>query len=477
MKFSRKPILWILFLAVVAAGGYYYYAKQYLPAQAAPEPSMQTAKVRTGDILVVTNGVGNLFPAEQVELSFRSGGVLAEVNVSLGDRVNAGDLLARLDDTAALQQLETAEENLQALLSPASVLEAEMAVYNAQKGLDEAIDRLAALISPAVWQAEQDLAAAAVNLASLEEKAAGEATSSELEEAKEALEIARANLESAQTTYTEEYLPAVFTISEVDPLTKVRQEVLQTPTENEIGQARLSVTIAEQKLQEARIYLAVLQGNDLTDEDLATGSGASLNKLEQARQAAENARLNLENTRLIAPLSGTVTKLNAVTGQTTGSGPLITLATLDQPLVRFFVDETELGMVAVGKRVQVTLDAYPDHSLDGEVIRIEPTLATVDGSPALAAWASLQPDPELTLLPGMTADVEVFAGEAYGVLQVPIAALRELAPGSYAVFIVQPDGQLKATPVKVGLMDYTNAEILSGLQAGEIVSTGNVETR
>ena len=59
------------------------------------------------------------------------------------------------------------------------------------------------------------------------------------------------------------------------------------------------------------------------------------------------------------------------------------------------------------------------------------------GSPALAAWASLQPDPNLTLLPGMTADVEVYAGEAYGVLQVPIAALRELAPGSYAVFVVQ----------------------------------------
>jgi multidrug resistance efflux pump len=399
MKFSRKPILWIIFLAVVAAAGYTYYVNQYLPAQAAPAPSMQTAKVRAGDILVVTNGVGNLFPSEQVELSFRSSGVLAEVNISLGERVNAGDLLARLDDTAALQQLEAAEANLQALLSPAAILEAEMAVYNAQKGLDEAIERLATLLSPAVWQAEQDLAAAAANLAILEAKAAGEVSTSELEEAKEALEAAQANLESAQTTYIEEYLPAVFTTSEVDPLTKIRQEVLKAPTENEIGQARLSVTIAEQKLQEARVYLAVLQGNDLTDEELAAGSGASVNKLEQARQAVENARLNLENTRLIAPLSGTVTKLNAVTGQTTGSGALITLATLDKPLVRFYVDETELGMVAVGKRVQVTLDAYPDHSLDGEVIRIEPTLATVDGSPALAAWASLQPDPELTSCP------------------------------------------------------------------------------
>jgi HlyD family secretion protein len=411
-----------------------------------------------------------------VELSFRSSGLLAEVNVSLGDQVNAGDLLARLDDTSALQQLETAEANLQALLSPAAILEAEMAVYNAQKGLDEASERLAVLISPTVWQAELDLSEAEENLAVLEAEAAGEVSSSELEEAKAALEAAQVSLESAQTAYVEEYLPAVFTTSEVDPLTKMRQDVLKAPSENEIGQARLSVTMAEQKLQEAQLYLAVLQGQTPSEEELAAGSGAALNKLEQAQQAVDSARLNLENTRLVAPFSGTVTKLNAITGQAAGSASLISLATLDQPLVRFYVDEAELGKVAVGKRVQVILDAYPDQPQSGEVISIEPSLATVDGSPALAAWASLQANPDLALLPGMTADVEVYAGEAYGVLQVPIAALRELAPGSYAVFVVQADGQLKATPVSVGLMDFTNAEILSGLQAGDIVSTGNVET-
>ena len=477
MKSSRKMIFWMLIVILAIAGGIYYYVKVHLPSNNEPEPALQTARVRKGDILVITNGIGSLVPADQVELSFRSSGVIEEVYVSLGDKVIVGDLLARLDDTSALSQLATAESNLESLLSPAAVLDAQLAVFNAHKNVDDAVERLSTLISPAVWQAELDVETASLFLEDLKAKPAGEVSSSQLADAADSLETAKANLETAQALYLEEYLPAVFTITEVDPVTKARLEIVKAPTETEIGLARLNVAIGEQKLREAQVYLAVLQGEGLEDEDLDAGKGAALIKMEQAQLAVENARQNLENTRLIAPIDGTVTKLSAVAGQNASSAALITLASLDQPQVRFFVDEAELGKVSLGKRVQVVLDAYPDQPLDGEVVRIEPSLATVDGSPALAAWAIIQPEPGLSLLPGMTADVEIYAGEAYDVLQVPIAALRELAPGSYAVFLVQEDGQLKATPVKVGLMDFTNAEILSGLNAGDIVSTGNVETR
>ncbi len=77
----------------------------------------------------------------------------------------------------------------------------------------------------------------------------------------------------------------------------------------------------------------------------------------------------------------------------------------------------------------------------------------------------------------MSAEVEIIAGEAKNTLLVPAQALRELAAGSYAVFVVQPDGQLKLTPVTIGLRDFANVQILSGLQAGDVVSTGTVETK
>jgi len=54
--------------------------------------------------------------------------------------------------------------------------------------------------------------------------------------------------------------------------------------------------------------------------------------------------------------------------------------------------------------------------------------------------------------------------------------LRELSVGSYGVFVVESDGQLKLHVVEVGLMDYTYAEIKSGLNLGDVVSTGIVET-
>jgi multidrug efflux pump subunit AcrA (membrane-fusion protein) len=76
----------------------------------------------------------------------------------------------------------------------------------------------------------------------------------------------------------------------------------------------------------------------------------------------------------------------------------------------------------------------------------------------------------------MNADVEIISAEARDALLVPISALRELGPDQYAVFVVQPDGELLLRPVRVGLQDYVNAEILSGLELGEVVSTGVEES-
>jgi multidrug efflux pump subunit AcrA (membrane-fusion protein) len=109
---------------------------------------------------------------------------------------------------------------------------------------------------------------------------------------------------------------------------------------------------------------------------------------------------------------------------------------------------------------------------------VDPALVTVDGAPAVQAWATLDPlTAPVQLVSGLSAEVEIIAGESKDTLLVPVQALRELAPGSYAVFVVQPDGQLKLTPVTVGLKDFANAEILSGVKVGEVVSTGTVETK
>ncbi|MCJ7620676.1 MAG: hypothetical protein MUP64_10720, partial [Anaerolineae bacterium] len=100
--------------------------------------------------------------------------------------------------------------------------------------------------------------------------------------------------------------------------------------------------------------------------------------------------------------------------------------------------------------------------------------------PAIQALAKLEPDEQQsgvlgTLPMGLNATVEVIAGSAENVLLVPVEALRELSAGEYAVFVMV-DGKPQMRQVEVGLMDYSYAEIISGLEQGDQVSTGTVET-
>jgi macrolide-specific efflux system membrane fusion protein len=191
----------------------------------------------------------------------------------------------------------------------------------------------------------------------------------------------------------------------------------------------------------------------------------------------EQAWLAVENTRLTAPFAGTVTELKVVTGQTVNTTPVITIAKTDELFAHIYLDESDLDKIAKGKLVTITFDAYPDAPVVGEVVLVEPALQSVDGSPVVSAWVALPADAGLAILPGMNLEAEVIAAESKDTLLLPKQALRELEPGQYAVFLVGADGNLILTPVEVGLVDYANAEILSGLSIGDVVSTGNVETK
>ena len=195
--------------------------------------------------------------------------------------------------------------------------------------------------------------------------------------------------------------------------------------------------------------------------------GKELISLRQARIALENAKIDLENTVLTAPIDGTITASQAGLGEMVNTSPILTIADLDHPLVRFYVEEVDLGKVAVGAPVSVLFDAAPDLSFSGEIIRVDPALVTVDGSPAVQAWAQLDPyEHDVTLLSGLTAEVEIVSGRSENTLLVPVQALREAAPALLRVRRPSRMVQLKLVPVTVGLKDFANAEILSGLKAG-----------
>jgi multidrug efflux pump subunit AcrA (membrane-fusion protein) len=167
-----------------------------------------------------------------------------------------------------------------------------------------------------------------------------------------------------------------------------------------------------------------------------------------------------------------VVEVNAEVGETV-NGTAIVLANLRSPVVQFWVEESDLNSVAVGHPVRIVFEALPDVTYEGKITRVDPVLVTVGNTPAVQAWANIDTGAHpVVLLGDMNVEVEVVAGEALNALLVPVQALRELGENQYAVFVVQPNGELEMRLVEVGLMDYVNAEVRSGLQRGEVVSTG-----
>jgi HlyD family secretion protein len=416
-KLSRKTIFTTIIVALAVIVAIIFFANP-APSEAAEVPALQTAKVRTGDLVVTASGAGTILPASQVDLAFRSPGVVTELNAVIGDSVKSQQVLARLEENIQ------AEADFQALFTAEGVAQAELALVTAQDALVTAENNVIYLIGSDAWYWQ-------------------------------------GQIEKPEATQADKD----FARSKMDYFLGLRYV-----DESDITLARADLESARVALQDAQAALDIVKaGPDALSKPIAA-LGPEMAKLEQARLA-------LENTRLVAPFDGEMTTVNAVLGQTVGNSPVMTIATTNKLLVRFYLDETDLDKVAVGNRVAFTFDAYQNQPVDGEVVIVEPTLQVVDGTPVIVVWASLPTETGLNLMSGMTVDAEVIAGESLKTLIVPVQALRELAPGSYAVFLVGPNEQLTMTPVTVGLRDFANAEILSGVKAGDVVSTGTVETK
>jgi RND family efflux transporter MFP subunit len=504
----RKKLFWIVTIALVlvaAGGGYLVYSGGYLQAQEPEEEEVLTTyTVTRGDLVITASGSGTLVPAGEIDVSFESSGVLDTVLVEVGDQVEAGQTLVYLDDTDAQDQ----------------VAQAEMSLRQAELGLAELNEEVDAADLAA---AEASLSAAKANLSDLTASADDQevlAAQESLNAAQEALqdlldlpdpdevEIAQASLtlaemdvRVAQAAYDKiSWKSDVGSSQEAADLWEATtnyeqaqaeyQEALQGASDDDIADARAQVALAQADLDAlfeepdpddlAAAEAQIVQAQAELDALLA---GASANELEtaelsiaQAQLELESAQRSLEETQLIAPVAGTVTAVEAGASEAVGTEPIVTLTDMEEPVVQFWVEEQDLSSVAPGNRVEIVFEALPDYVYPGEITSVDPALVDVDGTTAVQSYASVDLSAHpLVLLSGMNAEIEVIAGEAQDAVLVPLQALRVMGPDQYSVFVVGAGGELEMRIVEVGLKDYVNAEILSGLRPGEVVTTG-VET-
>jgi HlyD family secretion protein len=160
--------------------------------------------------------------------------------------------------------------------------------------------------------------------------------------------------------------------------------------------------------------------------------------VSNARSAKANlnrAKINLKYATITAPISGVIVSRNVDVGQTVAASfntpTLFTIANdLTKMQVQASIDEADIGKIKVGQEVSFTVDAYDNRAFSGSVrqVRLQPTvLQNVVNYTVIIDV----PNPDMKLLPGMTANITVTIAEIKDVLKVPSAALRFNPPQEY----------------------------------------------
>ena len=204
-------------------------------------------------------------------------------------------------------------------------------------------------------------------------------------------------------------------------------------------------------------------------------------QIAQARIAADTAKLNVGYTRILAPMDGVVVAIVTQQGQTVNanqSAPtIIKLALLDTITVKAQISEADVVRVKPGQKAYFTILGAPDKRYYTTLRSVEPapeSIATETQSSSNTAiyYNGLLdvPNPEGRLRISMTAQVYIVQSEAKGVITIPSAAIEQAGRrGPASVRVVGADGKPEKRPVKVGINNNVNAQILEGLAEGEKV--------
>ncbi|MBI1737578.1 MAG: HlyD family efflux transporter periplasmic adaptor subunit [Candidatus Rokubacteria bacterium] len=289
----------------------------------------------------------------QVDVSAKMAGRIVELPVREGQRVERGQLLARLE----APELEAEARRSEAAIGTAT---ARLRDLEAGTRVEE------------IREAEARAARAA---AQLEDLLAG-ARQQEIEQARAALRNARATREWTEADYRrirQLFAKDLVAAQEVDRARQAYEVALaneQSARERvalvEAGPRAHEVAAARAELTAARERVALLRAGPRPEAVAAARA-----QVAEARATLDLARARLAEARLTAPISGVVLRRNLELGETTGVGTaVLTLLDPADLWLRAYVPETDVGRIRVGQRAAVTVDAFPGRPFPGAISEI-----------------------------------------------------------------------------------------------------------
>ena len=372
----------------------------------------QMATVERGNLTATVGATGTVRARQTATLVWLTTGTVDDVNVQIGDQVQAGDVLASLSKTSL----------------PQNIILAEAELVSAQQALEELLD------------SDTARAQAWITLRAAEDA---------YEKAYDYRNYLNYPIRKTRVDLVKQVTP--YGVVDV-PKTKTYKVAA---TEEEIAKADADLALKEAQYEDAkRTYERLADGPN--KDDLA---GA------QARVDAAQATLNLAH--LTAPFAGTVTEANPILGDQVSAGTMaFRIDDLSSLLVDVELSEVDINSVAVGQAVTLSFDAILGKEYQGQVIKVAQAGTVVSGVVNFTVTVELTDADEL-VKPGMTAAVNIVIKEILDAVLVPNRAVR-LVDGDRVVFVMGEDGKPEKVEIRLGSSSDTMSVVVGGdLQEGD----------
>jgi HlyD family secretion protein len=295
----------------------------------------------------------------------------------------------------------------------------------------------------------------------------------DLDAAESAVAVARSGLAAQQAEVGRVKIALVDAERDLERKKMLVDKKFISPAELDKARTVLDTTREELKAVQAQIQVSEAQVR------------TALAAVKQRESLLRQAQVDLERTIIRAPVDGTVILRNVDAGQTVAASlQAPVLFTIAQDLrdmqVEAAIDEADVGRLRAAMPASFAVDAFPRRSFSGEIRQIRKSPQNVQNVVSYTVVISAR-NPDLALLPGMTANVRIVVEDRPSALKVPNAALRwrpadAEAPADLpktrprdrrsSVYVLD-DGEPKAVEVQLGLNDGSSTEIL-----GEALAEG-----
>jgi multidrug efflux pump subunit AcrA (membrane-fusion protein) len=378
--------------------------------------AVTTVKTEARDVPAVVQTTGSLVADETSNVAPKVAGKVVNVGVDVGDFVGQGAVIARIDDSDARRKLAAAEAGVKQTV--AAVRQAE-----AKLGLGPGGSFNASTI-PEVRSANANYQQA---LAELRQAEANEQRYRDLVQSGD----------TAMITY-EQYRTARDT-------------------------ARARANAAKETLD--------AQVNTAKQNNQAIASANA--SVEAARTQVEIAKQEVTDTIVRAPFSGFVTVRDVAVGEFVSSADVIATIIRSNPIkIQMQVAENDVPSILVGRGVSIQVDAYRERRFSGTVSAISPAIETTSRSFVVEARID---NPDNALRAGMFATARINKeGGSTGIFVPKSAVYNHVPTGSFRSFVIV-DGVAKLRTVQLGSEEGDFVQILSGLNADEVVATSNLD--